>query len=89
MSTTWIKTALAGAALTASLVPGFAAAQYAGGTSYNRQYASQGYDGRPTPGFNPHEGLQPNGCVKLCEFDDNPCDPPSFKHADGRCTYQR
>lgn len=25
-------------------------------------------------------------CIKQCEFDDNPCDPPEFKHADGRCS---
>jgi hypothetical protein len=25
-------------------------------------------------------------CVKACEFDLNPCDPPVFKHADGRCS---
>ena len=26
-----------------------------------------------------------NTCVKLCRHDTNPCDPPEFKHADGRC----
>ena len=25
------------------------------------------------------------GCVKWCERDLNPCDPPLFKRADGRC----
>lgn len=26
-----------------------------------------------------------NGCVKWCFRDLNPCDPPEFKRADGRC----
>ena len=25
------------------------------------------------------------GCVKWCQRDLNPCDPPLFKRADGRC----
>ena len=25
------------------------------------------------------------GCVRMCERDDNPCDSPLFKHEDGRC----
>ena len=25
------------------------------------------------------------GCVKWCRTDQNPCDPPLFKRADGRC----
>ena len=37
------------------------------------------------PRYNPNEGLQPNGCVKLCPLDTNPCDPPQYKKADGRC----
>ncbi len=43
---------------------------------------------RPDP--NPH-GIPnvPNlqGCIPLCERDQNPCDPPVFKQADGRCNY--
>ena len=27
-----------------------------------------------------------NGCVKLCDLDDLPCDPPLYKKLDGRCT---
>ncbi len=27
-----------------------------------------------------------NGCVRLCEFDLNPCDTPLEKKLDGRCT---
>lgn len=27
-----------------------------------------------------------NVCVPWCSADYNPCDPPSFKAADGRCT---
>ena len=27
-------------------------------------------------------------CVKQCPSDDNPCDPPDYKRADGRCTTQ-
>jgi hypothetical protein len=26
-------------------------------------------------------------CVPLCNMDTSPCDPPEFKHADGRCDY--
>lgn len=27
------------------------------------------------------------GCVRLCERDQSPCDPPVYKQADGRCNY--
>lgn len=30
---------------------------------------------------------QARGCVKLCARDMNPCDPPVFKQADGRCNF--
>ncbi len=38
-----------------------------------------------------HEATVPNvpdrqGCVRLCEFDLNPCDTPLEKKLDGRCT---
>lgn len=26
------------------------------------------------------------GCVKMCVRDDSPCDPPSYKRADNRCS---
>ena len=26
-------------------------------------------------------------CVPWCPHDDNPCDPPAFKIADGRCSF--
>jgi hypothetical protein len=26
-------------------------------------------------------------CIPLCSMDTSPCDPPEFKHADGRCDY--
>lgn len=38
------------------------------------------YDGRT--GF----GAPTQYCQKLCSTDYSPCDPPEFKHADGRCT---
>jgi hypothetical protein len=45
---------------------------------------------RPDP--NPH-GIPnvPNlqGCIPLCEQDLDPCDPPVFKQADGRCNFIR
>ena len=28
-----------------------------------------------------------SACVPLCSMDTSPCDPPEFKHADGRCDY--
>ncbi|WP_131116902.1 hypothetical protein [Lichenihabitans psoromatis] len=78
------KIALIGVVAAALALPGLAHAQYASG----RLVEPDGYIyNRQGQAFNPHEGLQPNGCVKLCEFDSNPCDPPSFKHADGRCLY--
>ena len=30
-----------------------------------------------------------NGCVRICLQDTSPCDPPSFKHTDGRCSQRR
>ncbi len=82
MSIGWIRAALAGAALAAAL-PGAASAQFYGGDGYDEparhRYARN-------DGFNPNEGLQPNGCVKQCPLDLNPCDPPEYKRADGRCS---
>ena len=80
--TSFTKAALAAAGLVAARAPGVVGARPAPG-AYGLDRTVQGY------GYNPHEGLQPNGCVKQCEFDLNPCDPPSFKHADGRCSYDR
>lgn len=50
---------------------GAAAAQY----NYER-YGTTGYA---------RDGDVRNTCVKLCRRDMNPCDPPEFKAADGRC----
>jgi hypothetical protein len=50
---------------------GAAAAQY----NYER-YGETGYA---------RDGDVRNTCVKLCRRDTNPCDPPEFKAADGRC----
>ena len=50
---------------------GAAAAQY----NYQR-YGETGYA---------RDGDIRNTCVKLCRRDSNPCDPPEFKAADGRC----
>lgn len=50
---------------------GAAAAQY----NYQR-FGETGYA---------FDGDVRNTCVKLCRRDSNPCDPPEFKHADGRC----
>lgn len=30
--------------------------------------------------------VDPHGCVRMCDQDMSPCDPPLYKHADGRCT---
>ena len=74
-----LRVALIGAAVISTCAPQIAAAQ-----------AFDGYPfGGRSRGYNPHEGLQRNGCVKWCEFDNNPCDPPQFKTADGRCAYDR
>ncbi|MCW6507978.1 hypothetical protein [Lichenifustis flavocetrariae] len=50
---------------------GAAAARY----NYQR-YGDTGYA---------RDGDVRNTCVKLCRHDSNPCDPPAFKQADGRC----
>lgn len=50
---------------------GAAAAQF----NYER-YGETGYA---------RDGDIRNTCVKLCRRDSNPCDPPAFKQADGRC----
>ena len=50
-------------------------------------FAGQG--GRPAPnsdGVDVPNYPDRNGCVRLCEFDLNPCDPPIDKKLDGRCT---
>ena len=76
---------LAGVTVLSAAAPSLAFAQYYGapyGYGYQRGYA---YDGR----YNPREGLQPNGCVRQCDHDMNPCDPPIYKQADGRCSFLR
>ena len=50
---------------------GAAAAQY----NYER-YGTTGYA---------RDGDIRNTCYKLCRRDNNPCDPPEYKAADGRC----
>ena len=52
---------------------GAAAAQY----NYER-YGETGYA---------QDGDIRNTCVKMCRRDSNPCDPPQFKQADGRCEF--
>jgi hypothetical protein len=32
-------------------------------------------------------GHTPQQCIPLCPQDTNPCDPPSYKAADGRCDW--
>jgi hypothetical protein len=41
---------------------------------------------RPDPaGADAPDPARLRGCVPLCAFDASPCDPPTFKQADGRC----
>ena len=55
-----------------------------------------GFGARAAPqAADPPEGFQPrlsaetgSLCVKQCPNDSLPCDPPSYKVADGRCTEQ-
>ena len=51
-------------------------------------YREKARDSRPDPDARGIPGI-PNlqGCIKLCERDRNPCDPPVYKQADGRCNY--
>lgn len=51
--------------------------------------SGQGYR-QPPRAYNPAYSGVPNvpddrGCVKWCSRDSDPCDPPAFKRADGRC----
>ena len=42
--------------------------------------------GAAEPGYADLPGAgHPPACAKLCFEDDSPCDPPVYKHADGRC----
>jgi hypothetical protein len=56
------------------------------GSPYYREKARA--PSRPDPDASGVPGI-PNlqGCIKLCERDLNPCDPPVYKQADGRCNY--
>ena len=78
-----IRAALAGIAFAATLAPAGLSAQAFGDDGF---YAPRHARTARNDGYNPNEGLQPNGCVKQCPLDLNPCDPPDFKRADGRCT---
>ena len=76
--------AVASLAILSAAAPRLASARHAAAP---HNYAEASSAGREA--FNPNEGLQPNGCVKLCPLDTNPCDPPEFKRADGRCSLDR
>ena len=66
------------AAATLSLASGAdARTRYA--PEYDYGYAPEGVQ----PGLRTADG---RACVKQCPNDSLPCDPPSFKQADGRCT---
>jgi hypothetical protein len=71
----FLSGAVLGAVLASAMLPALAFAQSVEPTAV--RYAR---------GYNFNEGPQPNGCVKWCPFDQNPCDPPQFKVADGRCS---
>ena len=54
--------------------------------------AQRYYPPRRLPPNDPSYGNVPNvpneqGCVKWCFRDSNPCDPPEYKRADGRCEW--
>lgn len=55
--------------------------------------AQTGHGGRgpvasvPAAGPVVHGRLDESRCQKLCPSDSNPCDPISFKLADGRCAW--
>ena len=69
----------AGAASAQYYAPGWERADRTGSVA-------PGYARRPPPGVN--GGYSPWGmqtCVPWCRYDYNPCDPPGFKIADGRC----
>ena len=59
--------------------PNEANAEYNNAAANNRQISKYLDTGDPDVA----DGL---GCVKTCEEDQNPCDPPSYKKLDGRCT---
>lgn len=50
---------------------------------------SEAVDDDPPEGFQPRlSAASGRLCVKQCPNDSLPCDPPSYKIADGRCTTQ-
>jgi hypothetical protein len=63
----------------ATAIPAGAAAQpyYPGGREYVARppYTTYGYSSEVGSGV----------CQRWCPYDSSPCDPPSFKIADGRC----
>ena len=82
-----MKTIVMIAAVAASLAPCWPVQASA------RPLASEARSGGGTD--DPPEGFQPRLsaaagvlCVKQCPSDSLPCDPPSYKVADGRCTTQ-
>lgn len=42
---------------------------------------------RSFPTNTPYPGPQGQVCIAWCPGDLNPCDPPEFKRADGRCAF--
>ena len=81
-----VTVATAAGLLLAAMVPGVSSAQSRGNyRSYHGEYVPFPQVNVP---FNSRDiGIPgpPRTCVKWCEEDMNPCDPPSYKTADGRC----
>jgi hypothetical protein len=77
-----MKACLAIGALALILVPALAAAQ-----DPRRRPPPPVYEpgARAFPPYTPFRGPQGQLCVAWCPEDLNPCDPPVFKQADGRC----
>jgi hypothetical protein len=66
----------------ALLIPAAAAAQDRRPRPPADQY---GAGSRTFPPHTPYPGPAGQVCVAWCPADLNPCDPPLFKQADGRC----
>ena len=81
-----IRTAVLVFALATGAALSLQAAPASAGSPYNREPARD--DPRHDPDASGVPGI-PNlqGCVRLCERDQSPCDPPVYKRADGRCNY--
>ena len=74
---------LFGVLAAASIVPASARDYYDRPLTVQREFYGTPVDALPTP-FS-HGGT----CVRMCQYDDTPCDPDYWKVADRRCNFNQ